>query len=189
MPALQEDAAESPFPVTPQARARQWSRTAWAMALLFASLPVACRIFVGVWGFEGAFQVSCVCVVLGAFFYLRGRKSLPAAPDPATLLDRAIQLASLGETEEAMLLLTEAIRLSPRLWQAFQYRGELYLRQSGNWEQARQDLNQAIQLAPDEPYLYVLRAHAHAVLGDDLAARRDSDTASQLQSAASARNT
>lgn len=174
--------AVSPLPSTRQAREQQWSRTAWAMALLFASLPVACWIFVGNWGFEDAFGVSCLCVVLGAYFHIRSRKSLPPAPDPATLLDRAIQLVSKGQTAEAILLLTEAIRLSPRLWQAFQYRGELQLHLPDSVEQALDDLTEAIRLAPEEPYLYILRGQAHTLLGDDTAARQDYQAATHRHS-------
>jgi tetratricopeptide (TPR) repeat protein len=174
-----EDEAVSPFPVTRQARARQWSRTAWAMAVLFASLPVACRIFVGAWGFEGAFEVAGLCVVLGFYFHILGRRSLPAVPDDATLLDGAIRLAIEGRTGEGIRLLTEAIHLSPRLWQAFQYRGELYLLHPETLEAALHDFNEAIRLSPMESHLYVLREHAHRLLGDEAAARDDSDLASR----------
>jgi regulator of sirC expression with transglutaminase-like and TPR domain len=52
------------------------------------------------------------------------------------------------------------------LWQAFQYRGELYLRQQ-SFDAALQDLNEAIRLAPEEPHLYILRGQAHSLLGWD----------------------
>ena len=55
-----EDDVVVPFPITRQERARQWRRTAWAMAALFASLPIACKIFVGTWGFDEAFEVTAV---------------------------------------------------------------------------------------------------------------------------------
>jgi tetratricopeptide (TPR) repeat protein len=161
-----EEETGSPTPLTRQARARQWSRTAWAMALLFASLPVACRLFVGAWGFDGAFEVSCFCLVLGTYLHLLSRRSLPALPDAATLLDRAIRLALEGRTDRAILLLTEAIRLSPRLWQAFQYRGELYLLEPETVAAALDDFTEAIRLAPEEPHLYALREQAHRLLED-----------------------
>ena len=146
-------------------RARQWSRMAWAMAFLFASMPAASKLFLGVWGFDGAAEIACLCLMLGTYFHIVGRRGSAAIPDPATMLDQAIQLASSGQTDAAIALLTETIRLSPQLWQAFQYRGELYLRQQ-SFDAALQDLNEAIRLAPEEPYLYILRAQAHSLLGE-----------------------
>lgn len=151
------------------------------MALLFASLPVACRIFVGAWGFEGAFEVSCLCLVVGTYLHFLSRRSLPAVPDAATVLDRAIQLAIGGQTDDGILLLTEAIRLNPRLWQAFQYRGELYLMRGGSVGAALDDFTAAIRLAPEEPHLYVLRGRAHLLLGDEMSARDDGEMAARFQ--------
>jgi tetratricopeptide (TPR) repeat protein len=151
------------------------------MAILFASLPVACRVFVGEWGFEGAFEVSCLCVVLGAYFHILSRRSVAAVPDAATLLDRAIRLALEGQTDRGILLLTDAIRLNPRLWQAFQYRGELYLLRSETVDAALDDFSEAIRLAPEEPHLYVLRGQAHRLLGDEMSARTDGEMASRCQ--------
>jgi tetratricopeptide (TPR) repeat protein len=82
------------------------------------------------------------------------------------MLDQAFQLASSGQIDPAIALLTETIRLSPQLWQAFQYRGELYLWQQ-SFEAALQDLNEAIRLAPEEPRLYILRGQAQNLPGDD----------------------
>jgi tetratricopeptide (TPR) repeat protein len=139
---------------------------AWAMAFLFASMPAASKLFLGVWGFDGAAEIACLCLILGTYFHIAARRRVPAIPDPATMLDEAIQLASSGRIDAAIALLTETIRLSPQLWQAFQYRGELYLRQQ-SFDAALQDLNEAIRLAPEEPHLYVLRGQAHSFLGGD----------------------
>jgi tetratricopeptide (TPR) repeat protein len=149
------------------------------MALLFGSLPVACRIFVGTWGFEDAFEVAGFCLILGTYLHILSRRSLPAVPDAATLLDRANRLAFEGQTDEAILLLTGAIRLSPWLWQAFQYRGELYLLRPESVDAARDDFTEAIRLAPEEPHLHVLRGQAHRLLGDELSARNDCGVASR----------
>ena len=86
-------------------------------------------------------------------------------PDPASMLDQAIQLASAGQVDEAIALLTETIRLNPQLWQAFQYRGELYLHQQ-SLDAALRDFNEAIRLAPEEPHLYLLRKQAQSPQGD-----------------------
>jgi len=147
-------------------RVRQWSRVAWAMAFLFASMPAASKLFLGYWGFDGASEIACLCLVLGTYFYIVGRRSRPPIPDPATMLDQAIQLAMSGQIDEAIALLTETLRLNPQLWQAFQYRGELYLRQQ-SFEAALRDLNEAIRLAPEEPHLYILRGQAHSLLGQN----------------------
>jgi tetratricopeptide (TPR) repeat protein len=144
-------------------QARRWSRTVLALALLFASLPVAGRLVLGSWGFPDATLLSCLCLMLAAYLYIRGRRGFRAVPDAAALLDGALQLAASGQSGEAITLLTEAIRLSPRLWQAFQYRGEMYL-QRGSLDAAIEDFNQAIGLAPKESHIQVLRGYAQSLL-------------------------
>jgi len=138
---------------------------ALALAFLFASLPVAGRVILGAWGFEDATLVSVLCFLLAAYLYVRGRRNFRAAPDPAAMLDQSIQLAASGQLGEAIALLTETIRVSPRLWQAFQYRGELYL-QRGSIDAAIEDFDQAIDLAPEEPHIRVLRGYAQNLLGE-----------------------
>jgi tetratricopeptide (TPR) repeat protein len=145
-------------------RASQWSRMAWAMAALFASMPVASKLFLGVWGFDGAVEIACLCLILGTYFHIAGRRAVRAIPDPASMLDQALQLAWSGQTDPAIALLTKTIRLCPQLWQAFQYRGELYLRQQ-SFDAALRDLDEAIRLAPEEAHLYGLREQAHSLLG------------------------
>jgi tetratricopeptide (TPR) repeat protein len=140
-------------------QARQWSRMAWAMAALFASMPAASKLFLGTWGFDGAAEIACLLLILGAYFHIMGRRRSRAIPDQASMLDQAIRLALSGQIDEAIALLTETIRLSPQLWQAHQYRGELYLRQQA-FDAALRDLNEAIRLAPEEPHLYALRGQA-----------------------------
>ena len=135
------------------------------MSLLFASLSVASRLFLGAWDFEGAAGIACLCAVAGTYLYLRGRRASRPIADPATTLDLAIRHAQSGRVDEAVELLTEAIRLSPQLWQAFQYRGELYLIQPNRADAALQDFTEAIRLAPEEPHLYILRGHAQSLLG------------------------
>jgi len=150
------------------------------MALLFGSLPVSSALFLGGWGFEGAAEIACLCAVLGAYFHLAGRRSFRTIPDSASIIEQAMSLASTGETGEAIALLTRAIGLSPRLWQAYQYRGVLYLSQPGAAGKALQDLTEAIRLAPREADLYWLRGQACNLVGDDSAARRDAETAAAL---------
>jgi len=138
---------------------------AWAMALLFASMPAASRLFLGVWGFDGAAEIACLLLILGTYFHIVGGRRNRAIADPASMLNEAIELAVSGHMDEAIARLTETIRLSPQLWQAYQYRGELHLRQQ-SFDAALRDLNEAIRLAPEEPHLYVLRGQAQTLLGE-----------------------
>jgi len=145
-------------------QARQWSRIAWTLALLFASLPVASRLFLGGWEFEGAGGLACLLLLLGTYFHILGRRRFRGVPDAASMLEEALRLAKYGSRNEAIHLLGETIRLSPRLWQAFQYRGELYL-SIENPGAALEDFDEAIRLAPEEPHLAALRERALALLG------------------------
>ncbi len=137
----------------------QWSRTAFAVALVFGSLPVASRILLGDWEFESAIGIAILCVFLGFYFRILDRRTFRALSDPAAMLDQASQLAASGRIDRATARLTQAIRLSPHFWQAFQYRGELYLLQQRP-DAALRDFDHAISLAPAEPHLYILRDQA-----------------------------
>jgi tetratricopeptide (TPR) repeat protein len=149
------------------------------MAAVFGSLPLASRIFLGGWGFDGAAEIGCLCLIAGAYFHIVSRR-FPSVPDPATRLERAGERASAGRSDQAIALLTEEIRLSPQLWQAFQYRGELYLQRGDQVEAAVRDFSEAIRLAPKEPHLYGLRAYAYSLLGDESSSRSDYARADEL---------
>jgi tetratricopeptide (TPR) repeat protein len=142
-------------------RARQWSRASWALAALFASLPLSCRLLLGEWGFESAGGVAALFLVAGIYLHILARRAARALPDPAEMLDRALEMARLGQMEEALAILTEAIRLSPWLWQAYQYRGELRLLQQLP-DRAAEDFKEAIRLAPNEPHLRELLEQAQS---------------------------
>ena len=141
-------------------RVRQWSRAAWALAVLFASLPVASRVFLGRWGFDAATEMAAICGVLGAWLHILGRRRARPDPDPAHELDLAMEMARAGRLEEAIGRLSETIRVNPHLWQAFQYRGELYLLRPETCLQAIRDFEEALRLMPEEPHLYQLRDYA-----------------------------
>ena len=148
------------------------------MAAVFGSLPLASRIFLGNWGFDGAMEIGFLCLIAGVYFHIASRR-FPAIPDPATSLERAGESVSEGRNEQAIALLTEEIRLSPHLWQAFQYRGELLLARA-QAEVALRDFSEAIRLAPGEAHLYALRGHAYSLLGDESRSRSDYARAAAL---------
>lgn len=141
-------------------KARQWSRTAFALAALFASFPVVGRLILGQWAFEGATGIAGLWLAAGVYLHVRAQR-LRTSPDGAALLDEAIQLAGVGDLAASMEVLARAIRENPRLWQAYQYRGELRLA-SGHAAWAIADFDKAIEIAPQEPHLYVLRERAAA---------------------------
>jgi len=143
-------------------RVRQWSRTAFALAALFASFPIAGRLFLGEWTFEGATGLAGLWLAVGVYLHIRSRR-MQAVPDPAAILDEALQLFSAGDSDRAFALLDRAIQESPRFWQAYQYRGEARLR-FGEISAALADIDEAIRLAPEEPQLYELRSRAESQL-------------------------
>jgi tetratricopeptide (TPR) repeat protein len=149
------------------------------MAVVFGSLPLAARLFLGGWGFDGAAEIACLCLIAAAYFHIVSRR-FPAIPDPATILEQAGEQAAAGRGDRAIALLTEGIRLSPQLWQAFQYRGELYLLQGERVDEALRDFSEAIRLAPGERHLYLLRGRAYGLLGDEASARTDYARAAAL---------
>jgi len=180
MPAPQHDEDVEPPADEWASRARQWSRAALALAFLFASLPLAGKVFLGGWGFDGAAGIACLFLVAAAYLHFAGRERRPPIPDSAAILDEAIRLAASGETGRAIALLDEALRLSPRLWQARQYRGQMRLGEPDAAESALQDFTEAIRMAPDEPHLYILRGHVFTLLGRDASARADLEAAAKL---------
>jgi tetratricopeptide (TPR) repeat protein len=137
---------------------RHLSRTAFSLALLFGSLPIVGRLVLGSWEFVGAGEIAVLLLMAGAYFHVRSRRHITKA-DPATLLDQANRLAASGRIDRAVGLLTKTIRHSPRLWQAYQYRGEMRLR-LGDFDLAAQDFSDAVELAPDEPHLQLLLEQA-----------------------------
>src|SRR5204863_5374215 len=88
--------ADGPGARVNRSRARQWSRSAFALAALFASFPIAARLLLGEWAFEGATGIAGLWLAVGVYLYIRSRR-LRTLPDPAQLLDEAIRLFSVGE--------------------------------------------------------------------------------------------
>jgi tetratricopeptide (TPR) repeat protein len=137
---------------------RQWSKAALGLALLFGSLPLVGRVVLGDWEFTGAGEIAVLLAGLGVYLHIRARR-YHSKPDLAILLDQASKLAADGRTDRAIALLTKTTRQSPRLWQAYQYRGQLRLR-TGEYALAAQDFSEAIRMAPEEPHLHVLMEEA-----------------------------
>ena len=163
-----------------RSRMRQWSRAAWGLALLLASLPLASRVLLGAWGFPEATELALLCLIAGLYLEILGRRRWRTLRDDAAVLERALSLASEGRDDEAIARLTQALRVSPRLWQAYQYRGQLRLRQPGSGQAALADFGEAIRLAPKEAHLYALRSQAFDLLGDEASARTDFETSQAL---------
>jgi tetratricopeptide (TPR) repeat protein len=180
MPVPEDDDDVEPPADASASRARQWRGAALALAFLFASLPLAGKLFLGSWRFDGALEIACLCLVAAAYLYFAGRESRPPIPDSAAMLDAALHLAELGETGRGLALLDEALRLSPSLWQAWEYRGQIRLGEPDAAESAIEDFTEAIRLAPGEPHLYILRSHAFTLLGRDSSARADLEAAARL---------
>ena len=161
-------------------RARQWRRAVVALALLFASLPLAGKLFLGSWRFDGAIDLACLCMLVAAYLYFVGRDRRPQIPDSAAILNKALQLAETGATGRGLALLDDALRLDPGLWQAWEYRGQIHLGEPDGIRSALEDFTEAIRLAPDEPHLYSLRSHVFTLLGQHSSARADLDAAVRL---------
>jgi tetratricopeptide (TPR) repeat protein len=125
---------------------------AFGFAVLFLGMALGSKLLVGVWPFDGALELTVVCVVLGILFHVLGMRRVATSPDPSALLNQAFTVASAGSIDGAIGILSKAISENPQLWQAFQYRGELYMSVQ-NYSAAVSDFNRAIRLAPEERHL------------------------------------
>jgi Flp pilus assembly protein TadD len=141
---------------------------------------VASRLLLGVWGFPQAAGMSIISFTVAIYLYARSLGRRSRIPDGAAMLDRAQALVSSGKVSKAISVLTQTIRLDPNLWQAYEYRGRLRVREGDYWE-ALEDLSEAIRLAPEERHLYFLRAQVYGNLGENTLAQRDYETAHRLE--------
>ena len=69
MPVPQDDEDVEPPTDAAAARARQWCRAALALALIFASVPLAGKLFLGSWRFDGALDIACLCMLAAPYLY------------------------------------------------------------------------------------------------------------------------
>jgi tetratricopeptide (TPR) repeat protein len=143
---------------------RKWGRTALAIGLLFASLPVAARILFGTWTFYEAAAIAVICFVIAGYLLLRSHGR--TIPDGAAMIERARVLSGRGKDAQAISVLTEALRLDPILWQAFEYRARLRASE-GEHAAALDDIGEAIRLAPDEAHLYLLRSQVTSLMAQE----------------------
>src|ERR1035441_3836326 len=111
MPAPQHDERAEPRADAWASRARQWCRAALALAFLFGSLPLAGKLFLGGWGFDGAPGIACLCLVAATYLHFAGRERRTPIPDSAAILDEAIRLAASGETGRRPALSSEERRV------------------------------------------------------------------------------
>jgi tetratricopeptide (TPR) repeat protein len=132
-------------------------------------MPVAARIVLGVWEFQEAAAIAVVCFALAAYLDLRSRGRIATLPDSAAMIDRASRLTASGRMARAISVLTRALGLDRKLWQAFQYRAELRASQ-GDYRGALDDISEAIRLAPDEPHLYLSRTRLYSAMDEELPA-------------------
>ncbi|HWC98847.1 MAG TPA: hypothetical protein VG456_18935 [Candidatus Sulfopaludibacter sp.] len=144
-----------------RAQARRLSRVAFGSAILFFVMALGGRILAGAWPFEGSLELSLVCLALGVLFHVAGMPRFAALPDPSSLLNQAFRVASTGRIDGAIGILSKALEENPNLWQAYQYRGELFMALQ-NYSAAAKDFADAIRLAPEEQHLYELRDRATA---------------------------
>src|SRR5438477_528691 len=81
-----------------RSRTRQWSRTAFALAALFASFPLVARVLLGVWTFEGATGIAGMWLAIGVYLHIRSRRVKPAPDHPEIPLWAAGAPGSEGQT-------------------------------------------------------------------------------------------
>lgn len=125
-------------------------------------MPVAGRIVLGVWEFHGAAALGISCFAAAIYLYIKGRRRLVPLADGAALIDRARRLGASGKAPKAIAVLTEALSLDPKLWQALEYRAQLHLSR-GDYSKALDDLSGAIRVAPGERHLHLLWAETFRV--------------------------
>lgn len=79
--------------------------------------------------------------------------------DPLALVKQGQELNSAGKQDEALALYRQALQLSPNLYEAHLASG-IALDLKGEYQEARQHLNRAIELAPTETKTQALRVMA-----------------------------
>jgi tetratricopeptide (TPR) repeat protein len=172
----------------------QLLRTAALTYVARAVLAVSslCALFLFVWlGRNDAFTVltegeSSVWLVLviqclGVVWLVGQRRRTQTGSRPAArdLNDTGNLLAEQGDLTEAIAAYTKAIRLDPRVPQAYANRGAVHAR-TGQLDEALADLDTAIRLSPAAPAPYAARGRVHSLRKEYDAALADYDVALRL---------
>ncbi|TAJ41284.1 MAG: tetratricopeptide repeat protein [Reyranella sp.] len=87
-------------------------------------------------------------------------------PDALNLFRRAVAEDALGNTDKALELYSEAIRLDPRSTLAFLGRGILLASRKRTYERAIEDLDKVLVLEPDNVLALIRRGAAFGELGE-----------------------
>lgn len=95
---------------------------------------------------------GAVLIVLGGWLWLEGRRLGSGAAPPGADLERARELELQGRLEDAIAAAELAAEAAPRSWEPLAELARLEAR-AGDLERARAALEQALELAPDEPSL------------------------------------
>jgi serine/threonine protein kinase/tetratricopeptide (TPR) repeat protein len=117
------------------------------------------------------------------------QKALDLAPSPDALhvlyANRGVLWFQQGKYEEAVADLQNAIKLKPQEYQAYVTLAHVYQKQK-EWNKAKEQLDRAVGLEPDLPFLYRLRSRLHLERPDqDLgAALRDCEKAIEVEARA-----
>ncbi len=119
----------------------------------------------------------CLFIIMGALGFFTFGPALRSEGNQH--IKSGISLSEKGLLTEAIAEFDEAIRLDPKLVQAYYHRGNVY-RSLGEYEPAFQNYSDAIRLDTQFAPAYANRAVVFAFLGDQASARRDLEKAARL---------
>lgn len=85
---------------------------------------------------------------------------------------RASKQAEAGKYDEAVVQITEALKLNSKNWRGYELRGKYYM-QSKKWPEALKDFDKLIELQPQDVTAYSLRSNAKQQMGDTAGAKED----------------
>jgi Flp pilus assembly protein TadD len=101
-------------------------------------------------------------------------------PDPAALLQHAVNAAGTGQLDQAIRDFGEVIRLQPTNALAYGLRGTTFYAK-GDYDRAIQDFSQALRLNPRDIKAYTSRAYAACSKGNYTQAIQDFDQVLRLE--------
>lgn len=119
----------------------------------------------------------CLFIIMGGWGFFTFGPALRS--EGSQHVKSGISLSEQGRLSEAVAEFDEAIRLDPKLVQAYYHRGNVY-RILGQYELAFQNYTDAIRLDTQFAPAYANRAVVFAFLGDQASARRDLEKAARL---------